>query len=177
MFASGVCRLARRSARAATLQGSSRLVHPSRPNDRPITAVISERGSRLFAPEYGVDLLGGDGAAQAVRARPSARPSRGASVSTMAPGPVITSTELPGIEPGQFGVDESALPLGQRRGDHDKTVLGHAGPEDIPTETTTVVGVADRIADTVGLTLVPNTDGRLVGRIRRMAVTVRHIRL
>ncbi|MBV8995416.1 MAG: hypothetical protein JO287_17350 [Pseudonocardiales bacterium] len=44
------------------------------------------------------------------------------------------------------------------------------------TDTTTVAAVADHIADTVGLALAPNTDGRLVGRLRRMAITVRHIR-
>ncbi|WP_206055067.1 hypothetical protein [Nocardia sp. CS682] len=49
--------------------------------------------------------------------------------------------------------------------------------EHIWTDTTAVAAVADQIADTVGVTLAPNTDGLLVGRLRRMAVTVRHARL
>ncbi|WP_405163110.1 AAA family ATPase [Nocardia sp. NBC_01499] len=49
--------------------------------------------------------------------------------------------------------------------------------EHIRTDTTTVAAVADRIADTVGLTLTPNTDSLLRGRLRRMAVTVRNARL
>ncbi|MFI5778891.1 hypothetical protein [Nocardia sp. NPDC051570] len=46
--------------------------------------------------------------------------------------------------------------------------------EHIWTDTTAIVAIADRIADTVGLTLAPNTDGRVRNRLRRMAVTVRH---
>lgn len=45
------------------------------------------------------------------------------------------------------------------------------------TDTTPVAAVADRIADTVGLTLTPDTDGRIRSRLRRMAVTVRSARL
>ncbi|MFI6170671.1 hypothetical protein ACIBCN_28070 [Nocardia sp. NPDC051052] len=48
--------------------------------------------------------------------------------------------------------------------------------EHIWTDTTAVSAVADRIADSVGLTLAPNTDGRVRGRLRQMAVTVRHAR-
>ncbi|MEU4836823.1 AAA family ATPase [Nocardia testacea] len=44
------------------------------------------------------------------------------------------------------------------------------------TDTTPVPAVAERIADTVGVTLTPDTDGRLRGRLRRMAVTVRSAR-
>ncbi|WP_218020370.1 AAA family ATPase [Nocardia sienata] len=47
----------------------------------------------------------------------------------------------------------------------------------IRTDTIPVAAVAARIADTVGLTLTPDTDGRIRGRLRRMAVTVRNIRL
>lgn len=49
--------------------------------------------------------------------------------------------------------------------------------EHIRTDTTTVAAVADRIADTVGLALAPNTDNAVLGRLRRMAVTVRHVHL
>jgi hypothetical protein len=45
------------------------------------------------------------------------------------------------------------------------------------TDTTPVAAVADRIADMVGVTLTPDTDGRIRGRLRRMAVTVRSVRL
>ncbi|MEU4345367.1 AAA family ATPase [Nocardia sp. NPDC023852] len=48
--------------------------------------------------------------------------------------------------------------------------------EHIWTDTTVVTSVAGRIADMVGLTLAPNTDGRMRGRLRRMAVTARHAR-
>lgn len=46
----------------------------------------------------------------------------------------------------------------------------------IHTDTTPIPAVAEHIADTVGLTLAPNTDNRLRGRLRRMAVTIRHVR-
>lgn len=39
-----------------------------------------------------------------------------------------------------------------------------------------VADVADRIAASAGLTLTPNRDGRLRGRLRRAAVSYRHIR-
>ncbi|WP_067664622.1 AAA family ATPase [Nocardia miyunensis] len=48
--------------------------------------------------------------------------------------------------------------------------------EHIWTDTTAVTAVADRIADSTGLTLAPDTDGRLRGRLRRMTVTIRHAR-
>ncbi|WP_036500872.1 AAA family ATPase [Nocardia aobensis] len=48
--------------------------------------------------------------------------------------------------------------------------------EHIWTDTTAVTAVADRIATMAGLTPAPDTDGRLRGRLRRMAVTVRHAR-
>ncbi|MGW0182755.1 AAA family ATPase [Nocardia sp. NPDC003345] len=44
------------------------------------------------------------------------------------------------------------------------------------TDTTPVSAVADRIAEKSGVTLTPDTDGRLRGRLRRMAVTVRSAR-
>ncbi|MFD6395370.1 AAA family ATPase [Nocardia sp. NPDC060249] len=44
------------------------------------------------------------------------------------------------------------------------------------TDTTPVAAVAGRIADTVGLKLLPDTDSRVRGRLRRMAVTVRSAR-
>ncbi|WP_336086101.1 hypothetical protein [Nocardia sp. SSK8] len=37
-------------------------------------------------------------------------------------------------------------------------------------------GPAARIADSAGLTSTPDSGGRVRGRIRRMAVTVRHAR-
>lgn len=46
----------------------------------------------------------------------------------------------------------------------------------IRTDTTPVPEVAERIAEAAGLTLAPNNDNRLRGRLRRMAVTVRHAR-
>ena len=46
----------------------------------------------------------------------------------------------------------------------------------IRTDTTPIPAVAQHIADTVGLTLTPGTDNRLFGRLRRMAVTIRHLR-
>src|SRR5262245_52618223 len=49
--------------------------------------------------------------------------------------------------------------------------------EHIRTDTTPVRGIADRIAETAGLTLAPNTDGQLRGRLRRIAVTIRHTRV
>lgn len=39
-----------------------------------------------------------------------------------------------------------------------------------------VSAVADHIAEAAGLTLAPDTDGRLRGRLRRMGVTIRHAR-
>jgi hypothetical protein len=48
--------------------------------------------------------------------------------------------------------------------------------EHIWTDSVTVAAVADRIADSTGLALTPNVDGRLRGRLRRMAVTLRHTR-
>lgn len=45
------------------------------------------------------------------------------------------------------------------------------------TDKTPVAAVADRIADTAGVTLTPDTDGRIRGRLRRVAVTVRNVRL
>ena len=38
-------------------------------------------------------------------------------------------------------------------------------------------GVADRIAAATGLTLSPNTDGALRGRLRRSWISARHIRI
>jgi hypothetical protein len=49
--------------------------------------------------------------------------------------------------------------------------------EHIRTDATEVRAVADRIAATVGLTLAPNADGQLRGRLRRMGVTIRHARM
>ncbi|WP_225725143.1 MULTISPECIES: AAA family ATPase [unclassified Nocardia] len=49
--------------------------------------------------------------------------------------------------------------------------------EQIWTDTKTVAMVVDRIADSVGLTLAPNADSRFRGRLRRMAVTLRHTRV
>jgi hypothetical protein len=48
--------------------------------------------------------------------------------------------------------------------------------EHIWTDTTPVTIVANRIADSAGLTLAPDTDNRLRARLRRMAVTVHHTR-
>lgn len=48
--------------------------------------------------------------------------------------------------------------------------------EHIWTDTTAVTAVADRIAESAGLALAPDTDSRLRGRLRRMAVTVHHAR-
>ncbi|MGW2661038.1 AAA family ATPase [Nocardia tengchongensis] len=45
------------------------------------------------------------------------------------------------------------------------------------TDATTVAEVANHIADTTGVTLTPNIDGRLRGRLRRMAVTLQHARV
>ncbi|MFE3795458.1 AAA family ATPase [Nocardia tengchongensis] len=49
--------------------------------------------------------------------------------------------------------------------------------EHIWTDATAVAEVANRIADTTGVTLTPNIDGRLRGRLRRMAVTLQHARV
>ena len=46
----------------------------------------------------------------------------------------------------------------------------------IHTDTLTIPQVADRIARSAGLPIVPDTDGPLRGRLRRYAVGVRHIR-
>lgn len=48
--------------------------------------------------------------------------------------------------------------------------------EHLWTDHRTVAQVADEIAASAGLTLAPNTDSRLRGRLRRAAVGVRHIR-
>ncbi|MEU1210528.1 AAA family ATPase [Nocardia sp. NPDC005825] len=48
--------------------------------------------------------------------------------------------------------------------------------EHIWTDAATVAEVADRIADATGLQLTPNVDGRLRNRLRRMAVTLMHVR-
>lgn len=49
--------------------------------------------------------------------------------------------------------------------------------EHIWTDTVGIPQVADRIAASAGLTLAPNTDGEIRARMRRLAVTARHIRL
>lgn len=49
--------------------------------------------------------------------------------------------------------------------------------EHLETDELTVAQVAERIAASAGLELAPSTDGRLVGRLRRAAVGVRHVRL
>ena len=62
----------------------------------------------------------------------------------------------------------------------DRGLQTLAGPEfadHIWTDTLTIPQVADRIAATAGVELVPNTDGEIRARIRRLGVTVTHIRL
>ncbi|MEU0939451.1 AAA family ATPase [Embleya sp. NPDC005971] len=49
--------------------------------------------------------------------------------------------------------------------------------EHIDTERIDVAGAAERIAASVGLTLAPNTDGPLRGRLRRAGVGIRQIRI
>jgi hypothetical protein len=49
--------------------------------------------------------------------------------------------------------------------------------EHLWTDQTTVARTADRIAVLAGLTLTPNRDGVLRGRLRRARTSVRHIRL
>lgn len=49
--------------------------------------------------------------------------------------------------------------------------------EHLWTDGTTVARTADRIAVLAGLTLEPNRDGALRGRLRRARTSVRHIRL
>ncbi|MEV4175561.1 AAA family ATPase [Nonomuraea sp. NPDC049709] len=49
--------------------------------------------------------------------------------------------------------------------------------EHIETDRLTVQQVADRIAEAAGLRLAPDTDGALRRRLRRIGVTLRHIRL
>ncbi|MCE6997535.1 AAA family ATPase [Saccharothrix sp. S26] len=48
--------------------------------------------------------------------------------------------------------------------------------EHVWTDHLTVPQVAERVAASAGLTLTPNTDGRLRGRVRRTWVSVKHIR-
>jgi hypothetical protein len=48
--------------------------------------------------------------------------------------------------------------------------------EHVWTDHLTVAQVADRVAASAGLTLAPNTDGRLRGRLRRTWTSVKHIR-
>ncbi|WP_207552847.1 hypothetical protein [Mycolicibacterium fortuitum] len=48
--------------------------------------------------------------------------------------------------------------------------------EQVWTDTLSIPQVADRIAATAGLVLAPNTDGDLRARMRRLAVTISHIR-
>lgn len=45
------------------------------------------------------------------------------------------------------------------------------------TDTTPVPAVADRIAAAAGVTLTPDLDGRIRGRLRRVAVTLRNVRV
>jgi hypothetical protein len=64
-----------------------------------------------------------------------------------------------------------------RKLDHCLARLSESGfAQHIRTDTTPIPVVAQHIADTVGLELAPDNDSRLVGRLRRMAVTIRHIR-
>ncbi|WP_405166558.1 hypothetical protein OG203_16570 [Nocardia sp. NBC_01499] len=56
-------------------------------------------------------------------------------------------------------------------------INGPFGEERPRPRTSCIAVVADRIADTIGLTVAPNTDSLLHGRPRRMAVTVRNTRL
>lgn len=61
----------------------------------------------------------------------------------------------------------------------DRGLQTLAGPEfadHIWTDTLTIPQVADRIAATAGVTLAPNTDGLIRARMRRLGVTVTHIR-
>jgi hypothetical protein len=53
---------------------------------------------------------------------------------------------------------------------------GEEFAEHIHTDALTVPQVADRIARSAGLPIAPDTDGPLRGRLRRYAVSVRHIR-
>ncbi|SDK42328.1 AAA family ATPase [Streptomyces indicus] len=48
--------------------------------------------------------------------------------------------------------------------------------EHLWTDAVTIPQVADRIAESAGLPLLPNTDGAVRGRLRRVATGVRHIR-
>ncbi|MFD7262885.1 AAA family ATPase [Streptomyces sp. NPDC059874] len=48
--------------------------------------------------------------------------------------------------------------------------------EHLATDRLTVPQVADRVAASAGLSLTPNTDGPLRGRLRRVLIGVRHIR-
>jgi AAA domain-containing protein len=48
--------------------------------------------------------------------------------------------------------------------------------EHIHTDDVPVSDVADHIADSAGLSIAPNLDGRLRGRMRRYAVSLRHVR-
>ncbi|MDH6197004.1 hypothetical protein M2272_003657 [Mycobacterium frederiksbergense] len=61
----------------------------------------------------------------------------------------------------------------------DRGLQTLAGPEfadQIWTDGLSIPQVADRIAATAGLPLTPNTDGEIRARMRRLAVTVGHIR-
>jgi hypothetical protein len=49
-------------------------------------------------------------------------------------------------------------------------------PEHVWTDRLTIPQVADHVAASAGLTLTPNTDGALRGRLRRAWTGVRHIR-
>ncbi|MQY27526.1 AAA family ATPase [Nocardia aurantia] len=48
--------------------------------------------------------------------------------------------------------------------------------EHIRTDSIPVTAVCDRIAGTIGVNLVPDTDSRIRGKLRRTAVTIGHIR-
>lgn len=53
----------------------------------------------------------------------------------------------------------------------DPAFAEHVGTDDV-----SIAQVADRIAAAAGLTLTPNTDSALRGRLRRAGVGARHIR-
>lgn len=69
----------------------------------------------------------------------------------------------------QFAVDKLSYCLGQ--------LSKPEFAQHIRTDTLSVSDVVDRIAAAAGLTPAPNTDGQLRGRLRRVGVTIRHIRV
>ncbi|WP_440711969.1 AAA family ATPase [Gordonia sp. FQ] len=81
----------------------------------------------------------------------------------------LRSRRLPFRGPDRFALDRLDLCL--------ERLSGPGFAEQIRTDGLTVPRVAERIAERAGLLLTSNDDAPLRGRVRRMLVSIRHIRI